>query len=64
MSAFAPGKGGNMTNMTEDYLDTGACGIVPTGLPGGFFIYEAEGDEKILFQKKDIQNQVHGREDR
>ncbi len=24
-------------------------GFVPTGLPGGFFIYEAEGDEKILF---------------
>ena len=32
----------------EKYIETGV-GVVPTGLPGGFFIYEAEGDEKILF---------------
>ena len=27
---------------------------IPTGLPGGFFIYEAEGDEKILFAEPNV----------
>ena len=27
---------------------------IPTGLPGGFFIYEAEGDERILFAEMNI----------
>ncbi|MCR5251426.1 MAG: GGDEF and EAL domain-containing protein [Lachnospiraceae bacterium] len=44
----------DLTDMTEGFLDTGACGIVPTGLPGGFFIYEAEGDEKILFAEMNV----------
>ena len=40
--------------MREDFYDTGMCGIVPNNLPGGFFIYEAEGDEKILFAENNI----------
>ena len=35
--------------MKEDYYAAGTGGMIPTGLPGGFFIYEAEGDEEILF---------------
>ena len=27
---------------------------IPTGLPGGFFIYEAEDDEKILFAEMNV----------
>lgn len=27
---------------------------IPTGLPGGFLIYEAEGDERILFAEMNI----------
>ena len=30
------------------------CGDIPTGLPGGFFIYEAGGDEKIVFAEPNI----------
>lgn len=32
----------------EHYIST-AVGKVPTGLPGGFFIYEADGEETLLF---------------
>ncbi len=32
----------------EEYIST-SVGKVPTGLPGGFFIYEAEGEEQLLF---------------
>ena len=39
----------------EEYIETGV-GVVPTGLPGGFFIYEAEGDEKILFADTNVIN--------
>lgn len=39
----------------EEYIETGV-GVVPTGLPGGFFIYEAEGDEKILFADSNVIN--------
>lgn len=28
--------------------------LIPMGLPGGFFIYEAEGDEQILFAEKNV----------
>ena len=31
-------------------------GQIPTGLPGGFFIYEADGDEKILYAEMNIVN--------
>ena len=33
---------------------SGANGHMPVGLPGGFFIYEAEGDEKILFAETNV----------
>ncbi|SDB33982.1 diguanylate cyclase (GGDEF) domain-containing protein [Pseudobutyrivibrio sp. YE44] len=39
----------------EEYLDTGA-GIVPLGLPGGFFIYEADGEENLLFADSNVIN--------
>ena len=35
--------------MSQGYYDTGTNGQIPTGLPGGFFIYEADEDEKITF---------------
>ncbi|MBR1393047.1 MAG: GGDEF and EAL domain-containing protein [Ruminococcus sp.] len=40
--------------MKEDYYSTGTGGLIPTGLPGGFFIYEAEGDEEILFAETNV----------
>ena len=40
--------------MREDFYDTGGCGLVPNNLPGGFFIYDAEGEEKILFAENNI----------
>lgn len=39
-----------------DYIDTEMGGRIPSGLPGGFFIYEAEGDEKILFAETNVVN--------
>ena len=27
---------------------------IPTGLPGGFFIYNAEGDEEIYFAEQNV----------
>lgn len=35
--------------MNEEYFATKFGGIIPTGLPGGLFIYEADGDEQILY---------------
>ncbi len=35
--------------MEEKYYNANTGGKIPTGLPGGFFIYEAEGEEKIIF---------------
>ena len=40
--------------MREDYYETLMGGVIPTGLPGGFFIYEAGGDEKVLFAETNI----------
>ena len=40
--------------MSEELLSTEIGGVIPTGLPGGFFIYEAEGDEKILFAEPNV----------
>lgn len=40
--------------MAEDYITTKSGGLIPTGLPGGFFIYEAEGDERILYAEDNI----------
>ena len=40
--------------MMEQMQTTGFGGNIPLGLPGGFFIYEAEGDEKILYAEPNI----------
>lgn len=39
----------------ERYIET-IVGKVPTGLPGGFFIYEAEGEETLLFADSNVIN--------
>ena len=38
----------------DEYYVTNTGGSIPSGLPGGFFIYEAEGDEKILFAETNV----------
>ena len=38
----------------DEYYVTNSGGCIPSGLPGGFFIYEAEGDEKILFAETNV----------
>ncbi len=40
--------------MEKRFFDAGICGIIPTGLPGGFFIYEAQGHESVLFVEPNI----------
>ena len=40
--------------MEQAMMPMNGCGSIPTGLPGGFFVYEAEGDEKILFAEQNI----------
>jgi PAS domain S-box-containing protein len=35
--------------MSQSFYDTGTNGQIPTGLPGGFFIYEADEEAKITF---------------
>ena len=40
-----------MVNEAKRY---GADGVIPCGLPGGFFVYEAEGEEKILFADQNV----------
>ncbi len=40
--------------MDNEFLDTGLAGQLPIGLPGGFFVYEAEGDEKITFAEPNV----------
>ncbi|MCR5619679.1 MAG: GGDEF and EAL domain-containing protein [Lachnospiraceae bacterium] len=40
--------------MSEDYIITKSGGIIPTGLPGGFFIYEAQGEQSILYAEPNV----------
>lgn len=40
--------------MSDKYLELPDGSRIPTGLPGGFFIYEAEGDEKIVFADENV----------
>ena len=40
--------------MSEKYREFSDGGRIPTGLPGGFFIYEAEGDERIVFAEENV----------
>ena len=35
--------------MEKKFFDVGISGIIPVGLPGGFFIYEATGHESVLY---------------
>ncbi len=35
--------------MEKRFFDAGISGIIPIGLPGGFFIYEAGGRENVLY---------------
>ncbi|MBO4558819.1 MAG: GGDEF and EAL domain-containing protein [Lachnospiraceae bacterium] len=40
--------------MVEEVKKYGSDGVIPSGLPGGFFVYEAEGEEKILFADQNV----------
>ena len=40
--------------MRKEYFSTVTNGSIPLDLPGGFFIYEAGGDEKIVFAEPNI----------
>lgn len=40
--------------MNEEFFATRSGGIIPTGLPGGFFVYEADRDEQILFADPNV----------
>ena len=40
--------------MENQFYSFGNEGVIPTGLPGGFFIYEQNDDEKVLFAEKNI----------
>ena len=40
--------------MQDGFFDTRMAGMIPIGLPGGFFIYEADGDERILFAEPNV----------
>ena len=35
--------------MEKKFLDAGSSGVIPLGLPGGFFIYEATGHESVFY---------------
>ena len=35
--------------MDKKFFDAGISGIIPTGLPGGFFIYDAGGSESVYY---------------
>ena len=38
----------------DNMFDTIVAGRIPMGLPGGFFIYEAEGNERIVFAEPNV----------
>ena len=40
--------------MREEYYETMMEGQIPQGLPGGFFIYEADANEKIVFAEPNV----------
>ena len=42
--------------MEHAYLPMDGYGCIPTGLPGGFFIYEAQDKETILFAEQNVIN--------
>ena len=40
--------------MKEEYWAAKGHGSIPTGLPGGFFVYEADENERILFADPNV----------
>lgn len=40
--------------MKNGLYESGIGGSIPVGLPGGFFIYEAEGEERIVFAEPNV----------
>ena len=40
--------------MNDELYTVTKEGVIPTGLPGGFFIYEQNDNEKILFAEKNV----------
>ena len=38
----------------EVYHGTKRSGVIPEGMPGGFFVYEADGDEKMIYAEPNI----------
>jgi diguanylate cyclase (GGDEF)-like protein len=40
--------------MEKRFFDAGISGIIPIGLPGGFFIYEATGSESVLYVEPNV----------
>ena len=48
--------------MQEEYYQNEDNGVFPKGLPGGFFIYEAGGEEKLLFAETNVAR-IYGCED-
>ena len=43
-----------MKDYTDERMKDMESQIIPTGLPGGFFIYEAGGEERILFAEENV----------
>lgn len=42
--------------MNENSYQSSISGRIPLGLPGGFFIYEADKDEKVIFAEQNVVN--------
>lgn len=40
--------------MKQEFYESAIGGRIPSGLPGGYFIYEAEGDERIVFAEPNV----------
>ena len=40
--------------MEKKFFDCGISGIIPLGLAGGFFVYEAQGEESVLYAGPNI----------
>ena len=43
-----------MDTGTNDFFDINTGGRIPSGLPGGFFIYEAGGNETLLYAEPNV----------
>ena len=47
-------EGQMVARMKEEGYETVKNGVIPTNLPGGFFIYEADGKENIIFAETNV----------